>query len=255
MVNQLTKKSSENEIKAYFTEVLKLAQSNEQFPVNLDDVWPLVYARKDKAVRALKDCELFMQGLDYQVFPKNGERINSPLPQNGERIDSPLAQNGKRSANGQFNGSNKETYYLSLPCLEFFIARKVRPVFDVYREVFHKVASGAFVVEQPKASGIPPIPDIRRNVIGEGVDSSVIPNQHDTLLPLYMFYNHIVHRFCRVARQSCHNKSVMEVYDRFESQYQDFRMTVSNLTYIEEVMAIEGAGALVEGADGKEIFV
>lgn len=244
MVNQLTKKSSENEIKAYFTEVLKLAQSKEQFPVNLDDVWPLVYARKDKAVRALKDCELFMQGLDYQVSPKNGERINSPLPQNGER-----------SANGQFNGSNKETYLLSLPCLEFFIARKVRPVFDVYREVFHKVASGAFVAEQPMANGIPPMPDIRRNVIGESADSSVIPNQHDTLLPLYMFYNHIEHRFCRVARQSCHNKSVMEVFDRFESQYQDFRMTVSNLTYIEEVMAIEGAGAFVEGADGKEIFV
>lgn len=239
MVNQLTKKSSESEIKAYFTEVLKLAQSKEQFPVNLDDVWPLVYTEKGKAVRALKNCDLFIQGIDYQVLRTNAENTKEVFAQNGKNL----------------GGRPTETYYLSLPCLEFFIARKVRPVFDVYREVFHKVASGAFVAEQPKASGIPPIPDIRRNVIGEGADASVIPNQHDTLLPLYMFYNHIVHRFCRVARQSCHNKSVMEVYDRFESQYQDFRMTVSNLTYIEEVMAIEGAGALVEGADGKEIFV
>ena len=29
---------------------------------------------------------------------------------------------------------------LSVPCLEFFIARKVRPVFEVYRKVFHNVA-------------------------------------------------------------------------------------------------------------------
>ena len=28
-------------------------------------------------------------------------------------------------------------YWLSVSCLEFFIARKVREVFDVYREVFH----------------------------------------------------------------------------------------------------------------------
>lgn len=35
-----------------------------------------------------------------------------------------------------------EKYYLSVSCLEFFIARKVRPVFEVYRQVFHRVAEG-----------------------------------------------------------------------------------------------------------------
>lgn len=38
-MNQLTKKSSESEIKAYFEGIAKLMQSNEQFPVNLEDVW------------------------------------------------------------------------------------------------------------------------------------------------------------------------------------------------------------------------
>ena len=34
--------------------------------------------------------------------------------------------------------NNKITYMLSTSCLEYFIARKVRPVFEVYRQVFHK---------------------------------------------------------------------------------------------------------------------
>ena len=35
---QLTKQSSENEVKDYFKAVLKLAKSKEEFPVNLEDV-------------------------------------------------------------------------------------------------------------------------------------------------------------------------------------------------------------------------
>lgn len=37
-MNQLTKQSSDSEIKRYFTAVLKLAKSSEQFPVNLEEV-------------------------------------------------------------------------------------------------------------------------------------------------------------------------------------------------------------------------
>lgn len=44
-MNQLTKQSSDSEIKRYFTAVLKLAKSREQFPVNLEEVWPLVYGK------------------------------------------------------------------------------------------------------------------------------------------------------------------------------------------------------------------
>ena len=114
----LSKESSSNELKGYFEAVLKLSQSDNEFPINLSDVWMLAYSEKGKAVRALKKD--FIEGIDFQ----------------------PLAQNGKRSSNGQFGGENKVDYYLSIPCLEYFIARKVRPVFEVYRQVFHKVVTG-----------------------------------------------------------------------------------------------------------------
>ena len=71
----LSKNSNSDEIKAYFLEVSRLSKSNEEFPVDLDDVWPLVYERKDNAVKSL---------------------------------------------------------------IEFFIARKIRTVFEIYRQVFHK---------------------------------------------------------------------------------------------------------------------
>lgn len=44
----LSKNSSENEIKRYFKAVLKLAQSDDEFPINLDEVWPLVYSEKGR---------------------------------------------------------------------------------------------------------------------------------------------------------------------------------------------------------------
>lgn len=109
----LTKESSSTELKCYFEAVLKLAQSANEFPINLDEVWMLAYPRKDHAVRALK--ENFIECIDYVVFPKNGEN-----PQGGRPA---------------------YVYMLSVSCLEYFIARKVRPVFEVYRQVFHKVAT------------------------------------------------------------------------------------------------------------------
>lgn len=127
MVTKLTKQSTEPEIKLYFQGVLKLSESDEDFPVNLDDVWPLVFGRKQEAVRALKNDKYFFEGIDYQ----------------------PLRKNAQRADNGQFNGADKVIYMLSVPCLEFFIARKVRPVFEVYRKVFHKVAEGKISPRQP----------------------------------------------------------------------------------------------------------
>lgn len=121
----LTKESNEVTIRSYFEGILKLSQSIKDYPVNLDEVWMLAYSEKGKAVRALK--KEFIESIDYQVFLKNGENSNSTL-----------AQNGKRSNGGKFNGENKITYMLSTSCLEYFIARKVRPVFEVYRQVFHK---------------------------------------------------------------------------------------------------------------------
>lgn len=108
----LTKESNQNEIKSYFSAILELSQSDNEFPINLDEVWMLVYPRKDHAVRALK--EKFIEGVDYQVIPKNGEQ--------------------------DWGGGNRIDYHLTVSCLEFFIARQVRPVFEVYRQVFHGAA-------------------------------------------------------------------------------------------------------------------
>lgn len=110
----LSKNSSENEIKSYFKALLQLSKSDERYPVNLDQVWPLVYERRDNAVKAL--IRDFVENDDFQ----------------------PLRRKAERSFDGKFTGENKIDYYLTLPCLEYFIVKKVRPVFEVYRQVFHK---------------------------------------------------------------------------------------------------------------------
>ena len=40
--SMLTKQSTENEIVSYFRGVRELSLSGKEFPVNLDEVWPLV---------------------------------------------------------------------------------------------------------------------------------------------------------------------------------------------------------------------
>lgn len=112
----LTKESEKEDVKKYFTSVLELSKTSEEFPVNLDEVWMLVYGRKEEAVRALTSTEQFIKDVDYKVLRKTAENPMGGRPTND--------------------------YHLSVPCLEFFIARKVRSVFEVYRQVFHKVAQG-----------------------------------------------------------------------------------------------------------------
>ena len=107
-------------IKNYFQYIFTLAKSGEQYPVNLEDVYYLAYSRKDHAIDALKKDEVFMQDVDYQVSPQIRENL--------------------------FGGRPKDVYKLSIPCLEYFIARKVRPVFEVYRQVFHAVPDVAMKV-------------------------------------------------------------------------------------------------------------
>ena len=111
-------------IRNYFQYILLLSKSGEQFPVNLNDVFFLAHTRKDNAVRALTSDDLFIQGVDYQIVLKNEE-------------------NSKR-------GRKEEMYMMTIPCLEFFIARKVRPVFEVYRQVFHAVPDVAIKVRSDK---------------------------------------------------------------------------------------------------------
>ena len=114
----LSKESSESEIKRYFNAVLELAKSANEFPINLDEVWMLVYNRKDYATDALKKD--FMEGVDYICTSVKTEV-----------------------------GSTRFEYHITVSCLEFFIARKVRTVFEVYRRVFHRAAQFA-IANKPK---------------------------------------------------------------------------------------------------------
>ncbi len=65
----LSKESSESEIKRYFNAVLELSKSNNEFPINLDEVWMLVYGRKSDAAEALQRD--FIENVDYKVLRQN----------------------------------------------------------------------------------------------------------------------------------------------------------------------------------------
>lgn len=206
MILQLTKQSTDQEIKAYFEEVLRMSRDSEEFPVNLDEVWPLVYAEKGKAVRALKTNELFVKDVDYILLAQNGKQVES---------------NGKQD--NSWGGNNQITYMLSIPCLEFFIARKVRPVFEVYRQVFHKVASGELPLRMPNC-----IPG----------------NTEGTLAPLAQFHANIMERYARVVNDSKGLKEITELMEDCEEYYTLYRLKVANLPYIEAVRNIEGKESL-----------
>ncbi len=128
----LEKGCSEEQLRDYFNSLLVLYKSGEKFPVNLDDVWMLVYSAKNKAVRALKGA--FVEGEDYIV---------------------PMSQNGQRSGGKFTSETYRVVYMLSVPCFEYFIAKKVREVFDVYRKVFKKIATGEVRTAAPNAVPAP----------------------------------------------------------------------------------------------------
>lgn len=87
-------------------------------------MWPLVYENRADAVRALKRD--FVEGEDY----------------------NPLRQNAVPE-NQSFNPNPKIDYFLTVSCLKYFIVKKVRPVFEVYRKVFHKAAETVKQLNQP----------------------------------------------------------------------------------------------------------
>lgn len=111
----LTLQSSNEELKAYFEAVCRIVDSTtEEFPINLDEVWPLAYSEKGKAVRALKDG--FIEDVDYKSITING-----------------------KTDTGGYRVTN---YFITVSCLEYLIARKHRNVFEVYRRVFHAARKG-----------------------------------------------------------------------------------------------------------------
>ena len=136
----LTKDSTAEQLRAYFEFLLKLYRSNEKYPVDLDSVWMVVYSRRDKALASLR--EIFIEGVDYN-----------------------LHQEGKVVSFNDLRNGVKVTASLTVECFEYFIARKVRKVFDVYRSVFHDVAIGKVVaLPQDYASALRELADqVERN--------------------------------------------------------------------------------------------
>lgn len=225
---QLTKQSSESEIKAYFIQVLNLSRSKEEFPVNLDEVWALAYKEKGKAVRALRTNELFVEGIDYQVFTPNGQKTDGVFAQNGKKSDD--AQDDGRNVGGR----PQNTYMLSVPCLEFFIARRVRPVFEVYRQVFHKVAGGGIS-------------------LGNQVFQSVPMGLEETLAPLARYNAMIEDRF-DIVRGALTNAGIEDggvnekgsltyISNACRAEYKAYRNCISQLVYVETAFKLEGPTA------------
>lgn len=240
MVNnkfQLTKQSSDSEIKAYFIQVLNLSRSKEEFPVNLDEVWPLVFKFRSDAVRALAKSNLFVKDIDYQVLSTNAQKSEVLFP-NAQK-SGVFAQNGKNPDGAQGDGKNvggrpQNTYMLSVPCLEFFIARRVRPVFEVYRQVFHKVAGGGIS-------------------LGNQVFQSVPMSLEDTLAPLARYNTMIEDRF-EIVRGTLSNAgiedgdvreegSLSNILNKSRAYYHAYRDCINKLVYVETAFKLEGPEA------------
>ena len=129
-MKQLSKNSTQEELREYFTKVLELSKSQDEFPVDLDEVWPLAYKHKRDALAALKESDLFFEGEDY-TNSANKEVLRN-IPQNSSK--------SKGGEEKNLGGRPVEKYYLSTSTFEFFIARRVRPVFEVYRRCLHAMA-------------------------------------------------------------------------------------------------------------------
>lgn len=237
MVNskfQLTKQSSDSEIKAYFIQVLNLSRSKEEFPVNLDEVWPLVFKFRADAVRALAKNNLFVKDIDYQVFSKNAEN-SEVLFHSKNKPNEAASDNAKTDKDGRnLGGRPQNTYMLSVPCLEFFIARRVRPVFEVYRQVFHKVAGGGIS-------------------LGNQVFQSVPMGLEETLAPLARYNTMIEDRF-EIVRGTLSNAgiedgdvrekgSLSNILNNSRAYYHAYRDCINKLVYVETAFKLEGPEA------------
>ncbi|MBX0290133.1 phage antirepressor KilAC domain-containing protein [Hymenobacter sp. HSC-4F20] len=109
LANGTTAESSK--IKNYFASVFQAEQTGEQFVVNLDHVWRIGYTAKSSAVRALR--KNFIEGVDYQSFHQLVER--------------------------GIGGTTEEVFELTVSCLEYFVVRSNRDVFEVYRQCRQQV--------------------------------------------------------------------------------------------------------------------
>ncbi|GEM_PF-3408551 len=122
-----------NQLREYFQTIYKLQRDGDHFPVDLDDVWPLAYTQKRNALRVLENE--FVEGEEFH-----------------------LAQKGKVVKFSELENGVKITAKLTTAALEYLIARKIRPVFEVYRQVFHSVntpINGIFPIYHDGVLGYP----------------------------------------------------------------------------------------------------
>ena len=171
---------------------------------------------------------MFVEGIDYQVFTPNGQKTDGVFAQNGKKSDD--AQDDGRNVGGR----PQNTYMLSVPCLEFFIARKVRPVFEVYRQVFHKVAGGGISLSNQ-------------------VFQSVPMGLEETLAPLARFNAMIEDRF-DIVRGALTNAGIEDggvnekgsltyISNACRAEYKAYRNCISQLVYVETAFKLEGPTA------------
>ena len=115
------RKAEEDKIRKYFSDVFSAEESGEEFPVNLEYVWPIGYGAKEAAVKALK--KKFHEGIDYQALVQT--------------YDLPGLAAGM---------TRRVEYHLTVSCMEYFAVRSNREVFDVYRQcrqAIGKIVRGA----------------------------------------------------------------------------------------------------------------
>ncbi len=122
-------------------------------------------------------------------------------------------------------GRPTQVFMLSVSCLEFFIARKVRPVFEVYRKVFHKVVD---MVQSTTISTFQPISFV------------------DSLEPLAELNRSIMARFKRLQEMSGGCSCVTQILKAYREGYLIYRGCISDLTFLEGVAKCDGTEYLKE---------
>ncbi len=111
-IDRRGQQSSKSDVVGVYLEFLLNGElSGRRFPIDFDLVWPIAYSSRSHAKKALTESGEFWPGEDYQV-QGTGDAV-------AEALDT---------------RPSCETIMLSTQCLEFFIARKRRVVFEIYRQ-------------------------------------------------------------------------------------------------------------------------
>lgn len=111
----------EIDLRAYFARSKRLIAAGEKYPYSLDELVPSVFSRKQTAIDALADG--FKEVVDFV----------------------PLTVESKSS----LGGLPRISYRLTAKCFEFMVARKCRPVFNVYWDYFNDDTKPTPATEMP----------------------------------------------------------------------------------------------------------